>query len=136
MEAIHKWLDIDGQKFNVAVTSIKESGTILYSDNTGRTLAVGAPMTLDPLGTFYNYSITVKRNGDDVDDYDKLYDYIMTPRHRGMTITAPHNQGTIQFEAYISAAEREVKRIDDNGKKVYWKEMSLTITAMRAQVTP
>lgn len=136
MAAIHNWLDIDGQKFNVTVTSIKESGTILYSDNTGRTLAVGAPMTLDPLGTFYNYLITVKRNGDDVDDYDKLYDYIMTPRYRGMTITAPHNQGTIQFEAYISAAEREVKRIDDNGKKVYWKEMSLTITAMRAQVTP
>lgn len=133
---VQDWIDIDGQRFNVIVTSIKESGTILYSDNTGRTLAIGAPMTLDPLGTFYNYTITVKRNGDDVDDYDRLYDYVMKPRFTGMIITAPHNQGTIQFEAYISAAERELKRIDDKGKKVYWKEMSLTITAMKAQVTP
>lgn len=134
--AVQDWLDIDGQRFNVIVTSIKESGTILYSDNTGRTMAVGAPMTLDPLGTFYNYTITIKRNGDDVDDYDRLYDYVMKPRYRGMTITAPHNQGTIQFEAYINAGEREVSHIDDNDKKVYWKEMNLTITAMKAQVTP
>lgn len=134
--AVQDWLDIDGQRFNVSVMSIKESGTILYSDNTGRTLAIGAPMTLDPLGTFFNYTITVKRNGDDLDDYDRLYDYVMKPRYSGMTITAPHNQGTIQFEAYISSAEREVKRIDDKGNKVYWKEMNLTITAMKAQVTP
>lgn len=130
------WIDIDGKRFNVVVTSIKESGTILYSDNTGRTIAIGAPMTLDPLGTFYNYSITVRRNGDNVDDYDKLYDYIMKPRYKGMTIKAPHNQGTIQFEAYISSAEREVSLIDEKKKKTYWKEMTLSIVALKAQVTP
>lgn len=130
------WIDIDGQRFNVKVMSIKESGTILYSDNTGRTLAIGAPMTLDPLGTFYNYTITVRRNGEDVDDYDRLYDYVLQPRYSGMTIKAPHNQGTITFDAYISAAEREVQRIDDKNNKIYWKEMSLTITATKAQVTP
>lgn len=134
--AVQDWLDIDGQRFNVSVMSIKENGTILYSDNTGRTMAVGAPMTLDPLGTFFNYTITIKRNGDDLDDYDRLYDYVMKPRYGGMTITAPHNQGVQTFEAYISAAEREVSHIDDKGQKVYWKEMSLTITAMKAQVTP
>lgn len=136
MAAIHNWLDIDGQRFNVSVMSIKQSGTILHSDNTGRTMAVGAPMTLDPLGTFYNYTITVKRNGDDVDDYDRLYDYVMKPRFSGMQITAPHNQRTITFEAYVSAAEREVKYIDDDGNTVYWKEMNLNIIAMKAQVTP
>lgn len=133
---IADWLDIDGQRFNVTVTSIKEGGTILYSDNTGRTLAIGAPITLDPLGTFYNYTITVRRNGDDVSDYDKLYEYVLKPRFTGMTIKAPHNQGTITFEAYISAAEREIQKIDEKNKKVLWKEMTLTITSMKAQVTP
>lgn len=133
---ITNWIDIDGQRFNCTVTSIKQSGTILYSDNTGRTMALGAPMTLDPLGTFYNYTITIKRNGDDVRDYDRLYDYIMKPRFSGMTIKAPHNQGTITFEAYISAAEREIQRINETKGKTYWKQMSLTITAMKAQVTP
>lgn len=133
---VQDWLDIGGHRFNVSVMSIKESGTILYSDNTGRTLAAGAPMTLDPLGTFFNYTITVKRNGDDFEDYDRLYDYVIKPRYNGMTITAPHNQGTIQFEAYVSSAEREIKRIDDNGKKIYWKEMSINIVSMKAQVLP
>lgn len=133
---ITNWIDIDGQRFNCTVTSIKQSGTILYSDNTGRTLGLGAPMTLDPLGTFYNYTITIKRNGDDVRDYDRLYEYIMKPRFSGMTIKAPHNQGTIEFEAYISAAEREIQRIDEKKGKTYWKQMSLTITAMKAQVIP
>lgn len=134
--AVHNWLDIDGERFNVTVMSIKESGTILYSENTGRTMAQGAPMTLDPLGTFFNYTVAVKQSGDDVDDYDRLYDYVMKPRYSGMLITAPHNQGTITFEAYVSAAEREVKSINDKGKKVYWKEMTLTITAMKAEVLP
>lgn len=132
---VSDWIDIDGKRFNVTVTSIKQSGTILYSDNTGRTIATGAPMTLDPLGTFYNYTITVKRNGEDIKAYDELYDYVMKPRNKGMTITAPHNQKTISFEAYISSAEREVQQIDEKKGKTYWKEMTLTITAMRAQVT-
>lgn len=134
--AVQDWIDIDGQRFNVSVISIKESATVIYSENTGRTMAQGAPMTLDPLGTFFNYTITVKRNSDDIDDYDRLYDYVMKPRYSGMTITVPHNQSTMTFEAYISAAEREVKKIDDKNKKIYWKEMSLTITAMKAQVLP
>lgn len=131
---ITNWLEIDGIIFNVTVTSIKESATILYSDNTGRTLSQGARMTLDPLGTFFNHSITVKRKGDNLDDYDQLYDYITKPRVSGIHVKAVHDQTTIEYDAYISSAEREVQKIDDNKKKVYWKEMTLNIVAMEAQV--
>lgn len=133
---IKNWLEIDGQVFDVIVTEITESGTILYSDNTGRTISQGARMSLDPLGTFYNYKVTVKRNGSNVADYDRLYDYILTPRYTGMAIKAVHNQSTINFDAYVSAAERKVKKIDKNNKVVYWDEMSISITSMEAQVLP
>lgn len=133
---ITNWLQIDGKVFNVVVTSIKESATTLYSDNTGRTLGIGAPMTLDPYGTFYNYTITVKRKGDKLDDYDKLFTYVTYPRKDGMSVKAVHNQTTWTFMAYISSAEREIKRIDENKGKVYWGEMDINIIAMSAQVTP
>ncbi len=133
---IENWLTIDGQNFNVTVLEITESASVLYSDNTGRTLAKGAPMTLDPLGTFYNYKVTVKRRGDRLDDYDKLYDYVTKPRYNGFEIKAVHNQSTWTFKGYISSAERALSKIDDNNKKVYWKEMSLNIIAMEAQVLP
>lgn len=133
---IKDWLEIDGMVFDVAVTSIKESGTVLYSENTGRTIAVGAPMTLDPLGTFYNYTVIVKKRNDDLDAYDRLYTYVTKPRYRGMTIKAVHNQSTITFNGYVSTAEREIERIDTKNKKVYWREMVIQITSMKAQVLP
>lgn len=133
---IKNWFEIDGETFDVTVLSIQEKAAVLYSDKTGRTIAPGAPMTLDPLGTFYNYSVTVKRNGDNLADYDRLFMKVTEPRYNGFTIKAVHNQSAWEFNGYISAAEREVKRIDKNGKKVYWKEMQLTITAMKAQVLP
>lgn len=130
------WFEIDGRSFNVTVTEITETGTVLYSDNTGRTIAQGAPMTLDPLGTFYNYKVTVKRKGENLDEYDSLFTFVTQPRYKGYTIKIVHNQRTWQFEGYISTAERQVSKIDDNNKKVYWKEMSLNIVAIKAQVLP
>ncbi len=133
---IKNWLEIDGRVFNVTVTAITESATILYSSNTGRTISKGARMTLDPLGTFFNYNVTVKRKGNDVKSYDELFDYVTRPRTDGFRIKAVHNQKTIDFDGYISGAERELSHIDNNGKTVYWKQMSLSIVAMEAQVIP
>ena len=52
---------INGINYEVVVTGIVENFNILYSDNTGRTLADGAPITLDPLGTFIGHKVTIKR---------------------------------------------------------------------------
>jgi hypothetical protein len=133
---IGDWLQIDGRAYDVSVLSIRESATILYSDNTGRTISAGARMTLDPLGTFIGHRITVKRKGENVKEYDRLYNYITKPRYDGMRVKAVHDQTTIDYDAYVSTAEREVQRIDDAGKKVYWKEMEINIVPMEAQVLP
>lgn len=135
-ERISNWFRIDGIAFDVIVLSIKESAEVLYSDKTGRTIAVGAPMTLAPLGTFFNYQVTVKRNGENVADYDTLVDYVTQPTSSGFYIHIVHNNTTWDFKAYISKVERELQRIDDNNNVVYWKEMTLNIIAMEAQVTP
>ncbi len=133
---IKDWLELDGVAYNVVVTSISEGGTVLYSENTGRTVAVGAPVTLDPLGTFYNYKVTVKRRGDNLDEYDKLFMEVTKPRYNGFQVKAVHNQGTWIFEGYISSAERKLKKIDEKTGKVYWDSMSINIIANKAQVVP
>lgn len=133
---LSNWLSIDGRTYDVIVTSLTESGTILYSDKTGRTINIGADMVLDPLGTFYNYTITVKRNGDNYQEYNDLYNHILTPTRNGFKIHVVHDNSAWDFQAYISTAERELQRIDAKKGVVYWKEMQLEITAMRAQVIP
>lgn len=133
---IKNWLEIDGQVFDVIVTEIAESATILYSSNTGRTISKGARMTLDPLGTFFNHKIKVRRNKENVWAYDMLFNYITRPRYGGMHVKAVHNQTTIEYDAYISSAERQIQKIDDKNKMVYWKEMEINIVAMEAQILP
>lgn len=133
---IENWLEIDGLHFDVTVTEISENATVLYSDNTGRTMSVGARMTLDPLGTFFGHKVTVKRKGDNFESFDKLFNYVIQPLFDGFHIKAVHDQGTIEYDAYISSAERKCKRIDDRTGRVYWDSMSLNIISMEAQVTP
>ena len=135
MNNIENWLQIDGKFWDVMVVSIKESGNILYSDKTGRTTAKGR-MTLDPLGTFIGHTIVVKSHGNNVKAYDDLCEYIRKPRYDGMKVKAVDGQKTIDYEAYVSNYEREVKRIDDNNKVVYWKEMTINLMPMEAQIVP
>lgn len=133
---IKNWLEIDGLDFNVTVTEISETATVLYSDNTGRTISHGARMTLDPLGTFFGHKVVVKRKGSDFASFDRLYNYVVQPLYDGFHIKAVHDQSTIEYDAYISSAERNCKKIDKNTGNVYWDRMSISIIAMEAQVTP
>jgi hypothetical protein len=134
--SIGNWFQINGKTYDVKVISIVESANVLYSDKTGRTMSVGARMVLDPLGTFIGHNVTVMRDGSNLADYDRLYNELIKPRYDGMMVKVVHDQTTIEYEAYVSAAEREVERIDDLGKKVYWKEMKINIVPMEAWILP
>lgn len=131
------WIKINGKNYDVIVTAVEESFSILYSENTGRTLASGAPMVLDPLGTFYNYSVTFRRKEGHEKDYDDLFDYVSQPRYSGILVSLVHGQTVWDdYEAYISEGKRALKRIDEKTGKVYWDELQLKITPIKAQVIP
>lgn len=131
-----EWLKIGGKEWNVNVLSISENFTILYTENTGRTISVGARMTLDPLGTFFGHKVTVGRRKDDFDEFDELFDFISKPRFDGVKIEIVHGQKTISYDAYISSGERKVKRIDNKNKKVYYDTFEIEIIPMEAQLIP
>lgn len=146
-----KWFKIDGREWDVKIFEPKESFTILYSENTGRTLSEGAPMVLDPLGTFFNYSLTVGKNKNKPEEFDALWDYISKPRKSPMLVVLPRNQcvwhtaddegNDIEgFFAYVSNGERGIKTIQENIdgtlKFVDYDTFTMNIIATKAQVIP
>ena len=127
---------IDGVVFDVAVTEIEENFNILYSENTGRTIAPGARMSLDPLGTFYGHKITLSRKNGSEEDFDRLFDFVSRPRSDGVLVEIVHNQTTIAYDAYISNGSRTVDRVNKTSGAVFWGALSLNIVPMEAQVLP
>lgn len=132
------YIKINGKQYNALVTELSENFNILYSENTGRTMAPGARMTLDPLGTFYGHKVKFQRKKGYEEEYDRLYEYVSTPRYNGIPVEIVHSftGEMIKYDAYISSGERAVKRIDKETGRVYWGEFSLNIVPMEAQVTP
>lgn len=131
-----EYVKIGGRSWDVLVTEISENFSILYSENTGRTMSVGAGMTLDPLGTFFGHKVTFSRRQGKENAYDELWNFVSIPRYDGIDVDIVHNQGTLKYKAYISQGERALKRIDEKTKKVYWDKFSLNIVPMYAQVLP
>lgn len=128
------YFKINGKTYDVTVTALDENFNILYSSNTGRTLADGA-MTLDPIGTFYGHTVTVKRKSGHEKEFDDLFMYVSKPRYTGIKVEAAHNQKTISYDAYISNGKRALQRITRNDV-VEWGELQLNIIPMKAQVLP
>lgn len=130
-----KYFKINGREYDVIVEGLTEEYTILYGENTGRTLGEGCPMILDALGTFFSHKVTVSRKAGKEAEFDELYRLLSRPRNKGLNFDVVHNQDVAQYEGYVSKGSRAVKRIDEKTGAVYWDKMTVNIAPIKAQVT-
>lgn len=136
------YFKINGKAYDVLVIDLEENFDILYSENSGRTLAVGSPIALSPLGTFFGHKVTIRRKTGFEEQYDELYDLISKPRAvinpetDGLLFEIAHNQDVISYRGYVSNGGRKLSSINRVTNKVYWGELTLNIVPIIAQVMP
>jgi hypothetical protein len=125
---------INGKSYDVIVTAIEESFSILYTENTGRNLQ--GSMTLDPIGTYFTHKVTFRRCKENVKEFDDLYDFLTTPRYDGFDIEIVHNQTTIKYKCYVSQGTRALQKIVERIKRVMWGELAVNFIPIEAQILP
>lgn len=126
-------IQINGKTYkNVSVVSISESYEILYSEDTGRTVASGGRMFLSPIGTWFNHTVTFKCKSGYEAEFDELYTYLYQPRDYGIPIKIAHNQTMIEYEAYVSKGNRDLKKVRDEYYR--WGDFQVNFIAMEAYI--
>lgn len=122
---------IDGKTYNVQVLSLVRKFAVLDTDKAGRTL--NGKMYREPIGTFYNYSMTVSVKNGDTKAMEDLWGVISKPAvsHK---CKFPYGSSYLEQEMYITSGEQGVVRM--LGDKTYWGDMSLNFIAMKPKVTP
>ena len=121
---------LDGEPYNVHVTKLTRKFSVLDSDKSGRVQS-GA-MYRDPIGTFYNYTMTVTSNGD-VEALDAFWDAISRP-DKSHECVFPYGQDTLTQRMYVTVGEQDMKRLMPD--KTYWGELSVNFIAMKPKVVP
>lgn len=121
----------NGVHYDVAIISLRRTFDKLSSDKSGRTQ--DGHMFIDPIGTFYNYELVVRRAPTcSLEEYDNFFDAISAPAAFG-NLKVPYNQGAYYFDAYITNGAQElIKR--ESGHS-YWGDITLQFIAKSPQRT-
>ena len=122
---------IDGQTFDVGVSSIQRTARIPDGPNAGT--AKDGTRIRDVYGTFYDYSITFDTCAGLVRaDYDNLY-YLITAPVDFHTLVVPFAQSTLSFSAYIESADDNVILMADGN---IWGNLTINFKAAAPQRLP
>lgn len=119
-------VSIDGDFYNVAVTSVKRTHNITDGDNAGRSAAPDGVMIRDVIGTYMQYVVSFEQKGDDHADYAAMINALSQPVDF-VTMELPYDQGLLEFDAYVSKVEDELQLNLDGVLR--WGGCSVTFTA-------
>ena len=126
-------LSVDGVSYdaNCIFEDVEQDFNILSDSDSGRTQ--DGTMYINVIGTYYGYKLTIKRKASaSVASWDALWDVLSAPVSFH-TITVPHNQGEISFDAYIASGTRKLER-QWHGVN-YWGDIEIQFTARVPNLT-
>jgi len=108
----------DGKTYDIIVTKLSRSFAKLSTDKSGRVQS--GEMFIDIIGTFYNYTITVDANEQNIPEFDRFWEDISAPK-AFVTVSFPYNQSELTFSAYVTQGNQDLIRILKNPKTWFGK---------------
>jgi hypothetical protein len=127
-------ITVDGVGYDILVPKNDIQRSAVISDGDNASTAKSGLDLHDTIGTYYNYTYTFIRAGDNVADYDALYEMLTDPAVRDHTIVVPYGQSTITFMASVSEINDTLKK-SKNGVN-YWDGFTVKFKATRPYRTP
>lgn len=122
---------MDGIEYNIDVISLERSFTVMDSSKANRTQS--GEMYRDPVGTYYNYTMTVAERDGDPDSLDAFWDAVSQPVDSHVCVF-PYNQETLTQRMYVTSGKQQIRRI--NERNTSWGDISLNFIAMIPKVVP
>lgn len=122
---------LDGVVYNVHVTKLTRKFSVMDTEKSGRTM--DGEMYRDPIGTFFNYTMTVSPNGSDPKAMDDFWEAICQPVASHVCVF-PYGQKTLTQRMYVTSGEQDLTLIRPGAN--HWGELSINFIAMGPKVTP
>lgn len=126
-------IQMDGRIYKVRViySSIEETASLVEGPNAGDMLS--GRHERDLTGTFFGHSLSVEPDPRYPEEYEKFFEDITAPVDFH-TITMPHGQGTVTYEAMVTEA-RHVSKGTIGGIR-RWSGLSVSFSSIKPVRTP
>lgn len=122
---------MDGESYNVHVTKLTRKFSVLDTNKSGRTQ--DGEMYRDPIGTFYNYTMTVCAKDNDMEALDAFWEAISQPVNSHVCVF-PYGQDTLTQRMYVTSGEQDIRLMREDKNR--WGEISINFIAMGPKVVP
>lgn len=120
---------MDGVAYNVSVTALTRKFSVMDTDKSGRTQ--DGAMYRDIIGTFYNYTMTIRERGGDAAALDAFWEAISSPT-KSHVCEFPYGQETLTQQMYVTSGEQSLRLMQPD--KNHWGEISVNFIAMKPEV--
>ena len=122
---------LDGKTYNVQVLMLKRSFEI--KEAMGSKLTQSGSIHREPIGTYYNYQMTVRERNGDREALDAFWDAISQPV-ASHDCTFPYNQSMLTQRMYVQKGTQDIRRLHADGAE--WKDITIQFVAKMPKVMP
>lgn len=120
---------LDGVTYNVQVMALSRRFEV--KDAISASVTQGGSIYRDPIGTYYNYSMTVREKDGDREAFDAFWDAISKPVDSHVC-AFPYNQTTLTQRMYVTSGNQGIRRLYKNGAE--WKDITVQFIAQAPKV--